>query len=507
MKLSTLTASLVLVLAVSSFQSCTNLDEELYDTIAETNFFQTEEEFVAALGAAYAGLRGYAFQDDRFWNANEHSTDECIAPTRGADWGDGGRWIRLHQHSWSASDDDFNAAWNFLYRGVNNCNRLIFQFETTDVEVDGKENIVAELRGLRAFYYFWLLDMFGNVPVVTSFDVEEGFQPEQTPRADVFTFVESELQASLDLLNEENSSITYGRFNKWAAYAVLARLYLNAEVYTGTARWADCVAACDQIINSDLFSLEGNYFSNFAVENEGSRENIFVVPYDENFGPNLRFHLQTLHYLNQETFRLQETPWNGFCTLADFYNSYDDDDERKETWLVGQQFSNTGEPLEENNEQLVIVPEISSIEDAARNEGARFKKFEFEAGINQDMSNDFPVFRYADILLTKAEALVRDNKPGDAVDLYKLVRERAGLNADNGGEWGVADLTEDNMLAERGRELAWEVSRRQDLIRFGKWNDQWQFKDATPGQEYLSLFPIPQPQIDANSKLEQNDGY
>jgi len=480
--------------------ACTNLDEDLYDTIGEDNFFNTEEEFAAALGAAYAGLRDFAFQDARFWNANEHSTDECIAPTRGADWGDGGRWIRLHQHTWGPDDADFNDAWNFLYRGVNTCNRLIYQFENFEGEIANRDAIFAELKVLRAFYYYWLMDMFGRVPLVTRFDVEEGFLPTQATRQEVYDFVESEIMANMDKLSDERSSLTYGRMTQWVARTILARLYLNSGVYTGDERWQDCIDQCDAIINSGKFDLELNYFNNFAVENEGSAEAIFAVPYDKQFGPNLRFHMQTLHYLNQETYRLKQTPWNGFCTLAEFYDSYEDADVRKNSWLVGPQFADNGAPLVENGQQLIVTKEISSIENAARNEGARFKKFEFEKDIDLDMSNDFPVFRYADVLLMKAECLLRLNMPNEALPLANLVHERAELTP-----YGAIDLEE--LYRERGRELAWEVSRRQDMIRFGKWNDAWQFKEAMPGASHLNLFPIPQPQMNANINLSQNDGY
>ena len=501
MKLSIKISSLLLTgLFLFGMPACTNLDEDLYDTIGEDNFFKTEEEFAAALGAAYAGLRDFAFQDTRFWNANEHSTDECIAPTRGADWGDGGRWIRLHQHTWGPDDADFNDAWNFLYRGVNTCNRLIYQFENFEGEIANRDAIFAELKVLRAFYYYWLMDMFGNVPLVTRFDVEDGFLPTQSTRVDVFNFVESEIKGNMDKLSDQKSTLTYGRMTQWVARAILARMYLNSGVYTGAERWQDCIDQCDAIINSGNFDLEQNYFSNFAVENESSAEAIFAIPYDKKFGPNLRFHMQSLHYKNQETYRLKQTPWNGFCTLAEFYDTYDDQDVRKNSWLLGQQYADNGAELQDNGQPLIIVKEISSIENAARNEGARFKKFEYEKDIDLDMSNDFPVFRYSDVLLMKAESFLRLNKPNDALPLASMVHERAGLDP-----YGAIDLQE--LYRERGRELAWEVSRRQDMIRFGKWNDAWQFKDAMPGATHLNLFPIPQPQLDANTNLSQNDGY
>ena len=279
MKLSIKISSLLLTgLFLFGMPACTNLDEDLYDTIGEDNFFKTEEEFAAALGAAYAGLRDFAFQDTRFWNANEHSTDECIAPTRGADWGDGGRWIRLHQHTWGPDDADFNDAWNFLYRGVNTCNRLIYQFENFEGEIANRDAIFAELKVLRAFYYYWLMDMFGNVPLVTRFDVEEGFLPTQSTRVDVFNFVESEIKGNMDKLSDEKSTLTYGRMTQWVARAILARMYLTSGVYTGAERWQDCIDQCDAIINSGNFDLEQNYFSNFAVENESSAEAIFAIP-------------------------------------------------------------------------------------------------------------------------------------------------------------------------------------------------------------------------------------
>ncbi|MEL6988562.1 MAG: RagB/SusD family nutrient uptake outer membrane protein, partial [Bacteroidota bacterium] len=290
--------------------------------------------------------------------------------------------------------------------------------------------------------------------------------------------------------------------------------------YTGTAQWDNAIAACDEIINSGLYSLEGNYFANFAVENASSSENIFVIPYDAVNAGGFNLVQMTLHYESQKTFRTVDQPWNGYCVLADFYNSFEDTDVRFTggsraygVMLHGPQRDADGNLLRDeadgwyednafDGDARVVVfdPNINELAPGAwRDGGARLSKYEYEVGTPNTMSNDFAIYRYGEVLLNKAEALWRKNG-GDAtaLELVNMIRERSGVDA-------FGSLDADNLLAERGREMCFEAKRRPDLIRFGRWNDAWWEKNAS--EPFKTLMPIPADQITLNDNLDQNPGY
>ena len=209
--------------------SCTNLDEELYSDVTADNFFKTDAEFIAALGQAYSSFGGIG-NHTNMWSMNEVSSDELVICTKGGDWYDGGEPIAMHKHEWTISHSWLNSAWSQMFGGINTCNRLIFQFESLGTpEADA---FIAELRAIRALWYYWAIDTFGNVPLVTDF--EDLDPPATKTRAEVFNFIESELTDVISILPTAKDASTYGRMTKWAALAIRAKLYLNAEVYTGT---------------------------------------------------------------------------------------------------------------------------------------------------------------------------------------------------------------------------------------------------------------------------------
>ncbi|MDE2729906.1 MAG: RagB/SusD family nutrient uptake outer membrane protein [Bacteroidota bacterium] len=541
-------AAAVCLLAFAA--GCTDLTDSVDSQVKTEDFFQTPEQFVSAMGDAYSALTGFG-GGGSLAQLSEATADHVIVPARGQDWSEGGFWYRVNSHQWT--DEEFGGYWTTHYRGVNNANRLIFQFEQAVQDgattQESAAPFISELLAMRALYYYWLLDAYGNVPIVTDFtDTEPPSQPSgdfAEGRRQVFQFVESELQNNLPNLSTDSRG-TYGRMNQWVAHMTLAKLYMNAEVYTGTGRWGDALTHLNAIINSGSYSLAANYHDNFITANDGSPENIFVVPYDRVFLTGFNLHQMTLHYGSQNTYNFQFQPWNGWSATQRVYESVIDPDQNPgpqgEVWgsqptpedaglervmgtlddrlgnfLVGPQYTSAGDRITDtgiysdfdlNGPPLTFTPAMNDLESVAcRQCGARIGKYQFDAsGIGSSLSNDFVVFRYADVLLLKAEALWRQNSgSGEALALVNQIRMRAGVDP-------FTELNADRILGERGRELFWEQTRRQDLIRFDgveggatRYNDPWQFKDVSG--VHRNVAAIPEGQLQANSNLVQNPGY
>lgn len=525
------------------FESCTNLDEKevLYDQVTADDFYKTEDELTSAIGAAYTNLYGFG-GNNHMIPLNEVTTDEMVVPTRGADWYDGGHWIRLQTHNYTAQDPTPNNGWNFLFGGVNTCNRLIATLEPLGTSLANK--YVAELKALRAIYYYWLLDLYGNVPISADFTSTE--PPANNTRQEVYDFVEQELLANIDSLKKTGpiDESTYGRVNYYTAWAVLAKLYLNAGVYTGTPQWDKAIAACDTIINSGLYALATDYTDNFVKDNKGSPEFIWAIPYDAVYAKGFNMDMMTLHLQSQSTYNMNNQPWNGFATIQEFYQSYIDPvenpgpqgavvgvdekgtpttgtiDKRLSNFLVGPQYTATGDilldggadPDDPDGPPITLTPYINELEpNAWRQAGARIGKWQFYIGMTADLSNDWAIFRYADILLVKAEATARKNNNWNDPITLALVNQ---IRTQHGGVDPFTTLDADKFLAERGREMFAETFRRQDLIRFGKYNSAWRFHNTDPadnlgpnGINHVNIFPIPESQINANKNLKQNPGY
>ncbi|UKM64275.1 RagB/SusD family nutrient uptake outer membrane protein [Flavobacteriaceae bacterium GSB9] len=506
---------LLIILTVFGLWSCTNLDEEVYDTIVTDQYYQTEKQVLSAAGPAYKELRGLV-QVGAAWGLNQLSSDEEILPTRGIHWNNGGIYRRLQQHTWTSEDGIINDSWKFVYNLVSNCNRLIYQFNLIEDKSEALITITNELRALRAFAYFYGMDAFGNIPIVDKFDVPNGYAPSTNSRKEVFDFVVSELEETLPNLSKEKDMTTYGRMNYYVVQSLLAKIYLNAEVYVGESMLDECLTACNDIIENGGFSLDNNYFANFAIENQGSPENIFVIPFDDTYttewGYMNQFQYWTLHFTANQTFGMEAGGWNGFCADPAFYRSYDEDDLRRNVWVVGPQYSTTGEVVYCNQElagkPLSYSIDLTSLEGSFEDEGARLAKYDYTGAKNWTVSCDFAVIRYADILLMKAEALMRKNggaATAEAVNLVNAVRNRAFADT-TGKLYTTSTLTLEALLAERGWELAGEGWRRNDQIRFGTFTSgEWTFKSASP--DTRNLFPIPQAQRNANPNLDQNPGY
>ena len=476
------------ILMILVLGSCTKFDEEIRDS----SLIRKPDR-----ANVYIELRDLI--DDAgwwFW-AQEVTSDEVVFPVRGTDWNDGGKWKVLHNHEWTNDVDAVNSMWSHLNDGVREANRILDEISSAagEPEID---QLIAELKTLRAFFLYLLIDNYGDVPNVISFTSAPEF-PTKDSRADIYTFLISELTEALPLLPKGNSSLLA---SKGMGYTLLAKLYLNAEVYTGTPAYVDAEAMCDSVIGLGLYTLDPSVSAPFSAKNENNRENIFTILFHENNAPGFRLHMRTLHYLSDATFGMAVGPWNGFATVEDHYDSYSDDDERRKEWfMVGQQFDKSNNKIfdETAGANLVLTKEIPALVMGAsqtsaeiRMSGARVKKYEIEEGALENLNNDFPLFRYADILLMKAECAVRNGAPGAGDQWIQEVRDRA--NAGPTAGFGL-----DEILAERGRELFCEGHRRQDLIRFGKFGNAWWEKPASGAER--TTFPIPQWAIDANPNL------
>ncbi len=487
-----------LIILLGWVASC-DVEQELFsDLRQETVLTSDDPDVIAVLAAsAYSPIVGTWGGHNSLWSLHEISSDEMAITQKGADWEDGGQWIRVHRHQYLPTEEAVLNGWNYCYSAIGTVNNLLVTFGEN-------EFVKAELEALRALIYWWLLDAYGNVPIIT--EETTSSSPPTNTRQEVFNFVESSLVNNLDLLSTD---LTFGRVNFYVAQTILAKLYLNAEVYTGTPRWQDAVDACQEVIDGGLYSLEPVFFSNFATRNNGSMENIFVLNYDEDNAQGFNLGQMTLHYASQQTYGLQEQPWNGYSSLEDFYNSFDENDVRINSFLEGQQFALDGsiliddsaEPADPDGPPVNFTPFITELTpNALRQEGVRVGKFEFAIGAGANLSNSFPIFRYADVLLMKAEALWRmNNGDTEALALVNEIRSRANMP-------GFDNLTAARLLAERGREFFAEGHRRTDLIRFGRFNDAWWGK-PNASSTTKNIFPIPDFQIQVNTNLQQNDGY
>lgn len=523
------------VLALVGSVGCTDLTTTPYDQVTEANFNPTAADLAALMAPAYTPLRMY-----QGWygivDGMEEAGDAFITPVRPNGWYDGGVYVRMHQHRWAATQGQPNTVWSGSFSGINSANRVLYQIESEIVPTDAetKSAVTAELKALRAFYYSLLLDHFGRVPIVTDFTDAE--LPQQATRQEVYDFVVSELTAALPDLSTVVGPTMYGRMNRYAAQAILARVYLNAEVYTGTPQWQKVLDVTAEIIAADEYRLDATYRGPFSRTNHTSPEIIFAVPYDAIYGQGSNFHMKTLKPELRFVFGMQAQPWGGSASNPQFIDTYDADDDRLEdTWLMGPQFDAQGRGYN-------FVKHVPGIATSSKNEfhhGYPVRKYEIYSGQTGSSDVDFPIVRYAEVLMMRAEALMRLGQPG-AGALVTQVRQRnfkgtaagkalvsdaqllegssynygwrdtsgvvlsdsAGVPVTNGG----ADVQYGRFLDELGWEFAIEAHRRTDLIRFKVFTTKFWFNHR-PNGAFRTVYAIPAGAIKTNPNLTQNDGY
>lgn len=497
-------------LIVSSliFGACSDLSETLYDKVSMDDYGKTSAEIQTIVGGAYATLRGYGSGTDEGNGVNcyptceyvffldECSSDEACIPTRGTDWYDGGRYQEAQRHQWNTNNQMVLAAWRYAFTGISKINAIIYQVDSSELTDEAKATVNAELRGLRAYYYWQLLDKFGNVPITTDFTNTE--LPQTKSRQEVYSFVEQELNEIIDLLP---TGIQYGRFTQNVAYTLMARLYLNAEVYTGNAQWQKCLDACEKVSGYSLTT----YANNFAIQNETSPEIIFAIPYDHKQGTLGNYLASMTYHYNQklafDPAGIYQWCGNGICAQPGVYSSFEEGDARRNSLLIGQQYSAKDGTmvLMDNGEPLNYTEEISNFTNALQNEGARLDKYEWSATDSWERDNDWVLMRYAEILMMQAECYFRMGYPDTGLPYVNQLRTRAGLVE-------LTALTEEALDQEWLHEFIFEGLRRTVNIRFGTYFKEWWEKPAD-GTTTTGLYPIPQEELEKNPNLTQNPGY
>lgn len=469
------------------------------------------------------------------YDYNTLTTDEAMIPIRGGDWYDGGLWENMYQHQWNANDIYFYNVWKYLFKVIvlSNQSLSIIDSHRNLLSDQQASAFSAEVRAIRALFYYYAMDMFGRIPIVTSYNVNLG-QVVQNERSEVFRFIFNELQAVAPLLADEHSNIRgdyYGRVTRPVANFLLAKLALNAEVYTvdnwtsGSRQngkniffhvngekknaWETCIWYCDQL-RQEGYELESDYASNFAVHNESSKENIFTIPLDKNLYPNEYHYLfRSRHYQHGGAYGGASE--NGTCATVSTVKAYgyatDHVDNRFYTnfyadtvFVDGKKvYLDNGEPLVYRPLELKLNLSASPYKQTA---GARVAKYEVDRTAYSDgkqVDNDIVLFRYGDALLMESEAKVRNGEDG-SVEL-NAIRQRVGMP--------LVEANLDNILKERLLELVWEGWRRQDLIRFDKFTKAYDQRTPIDGEEtgFTTVFPIPQKCLDLNKSYKQNYGY
>ena len=526
--------------------SC-SLDENPKDQIPE-------EEAYADAGALYrntvATLYNYigGAKDGQglqgtcrgIYDLQTFGSDEAMIPTRGTDWYDGGIWQELYRHDWTPGHPMLGNAWSYLYKVITLCNRSLELLESHQHLLDEVQYVeyTAEVRALRAIYYWYLMDLFGRIPIITTSKTSLS-QLQQMPRSQIFKFVCTELQQVCPYLHHENSARPgdyYGRVTYHVACFVLAKLMLNAEVYLdnnwtdgdhpdGSAltisvngetmnAWEATIYYCNQLENAD-YELEELYSSNFEVHNENSNENIWVIPMDKDLYYNeMQYFFRSWHYRHAAAYGF--TGENGACatkrTLEIFkYGTWSEDPRFLLNYYDGIVFDNDRKIVRDRNGEVfeykpweveLDLSDSPYLETA----GARMNKYVVDRNATKNgklMDNDIVLFRLADVLLMHAEALLRNGQAEEGQDYFNAVRGRVDAPE--------KPLTLQNLLDERLLELCWEGWRRQDLIRFGQYEslfmgDQWDAK-VDERDRHTTVFPIPGGMINFNPNLTQNPGY
>jgi hypothetical protein len=501
---------ITLVCGTTLLTSCTKLDESLNGSISKEEF-DKNADIPSLLKSCYVSFRGPYQDQTGIWCLQDMTSDDAIGPTRGGDWDDNGVWRVLHQQTWNSENQRIRDNFSSLLQIV---------FKTTDIQsYTISDDVKAQALFLRAYATFSTLDLYGQVPFRAV-----GSDPLAPPQI-------LDANAAINQVIEDLTTALPGladgpanKANKWAAKALLAKLYLNKGTFLNrvtpgfdAADMNQVITLCDEIINSSKFALDDDFFTSFIPANtETSKELIFTLENSNTEAGNVKFHWHCGTHYNQNP-----SGWNGFATLASFYDKFEADDQRigrsygeftdstgmTVGFQIGQQYGKKGVKLKDRaNNDLIFTRDIqNTVTGNVETPGIRVVKYVPDmkpdySGDKDNANNDYVMLRYSDVLLMKAEALLRSGNAAGALTIVNELRAKRNATA-------LAALSLDNLLDERGRELYWESWRRNDLIRFGKFLDPFGPTKPTKSDNKYLLFPIPSNAIAANPDIIQNAGY
>jgi hypothetical protein len=505
---SLLAMALVSLLAIS----CTDLEIEATDSVLtdeSVGFNGVNAE--AALNNVYNDVYGQLGDQANFFALNEVSTDETLVPTRGTDWGDNGIWRTLHAHTWSPTHQYILNTWNNLNQNVFRASEVI------DSRSSPTPQQAAEAKFLRAFSMYFVMDFWGVAPFR---NVDDG--PEVNPTvltsAEAYDFILNDLTTALPDLPATGPSAETNRASRAAANFMLAKLRLNAERHKGSIDNTDYQAVIDAVdaIAADGFALQAGYFDLFKQDVDNETIWWAVTSVGNRIWNGMHYNINAPDNAGGG--------WNGFTTLAEFYDSFEGDpnsnyvgdgQEERRGWvpdasnaddtnlgigygfLINQQYNEDGTKLKDRpGNDLVFTKELPGLQGNGEATGVRLIKYH---PVNGSFTSHEIVFRYADAHLMKAEAMMRMG--GDATAMVNELRALRGASP-------LGSVSEADMLAERGRELWYEFWRRNDMLRFGQFTRDWEFKDpASVGASFRNLYPIPINALLSNPNLVQNEGY
>ena len=537
----------------ASTVSCAGLlDEVNYGNPTVEDMMSEEKNVILLVGQIYADLK-WTHDHWGYWGLTTITGDEglCVPRNGGNDWNDGGYWLKQNTHTWDHRGDAIKNVWNTTISGAVLCNQVI---ETLTKYKDSMSEAiyaqyVGEVEVLRSYYFYLLFDCFGRVPYTEKF--EEATGPLLDPQ-DVWSHLVAVLERNapnMAVVSDANRAANYGRTTQGFAYALLARLYLNAEGFGCTPEnvfknvaapeqykgsfYDNCVRCCDAIIDAGSYSIESDYFTNFKIANENSRENIFVIVENGlsieersngSMSNKLRIVNNTHHYGIQQFYGMSLDTWNGFCARPDFLDLYAETDVRgpgneqlgtantkQWGWFLGPvhkagsttDFYLDEDVIDDDNPKgtpTVIHKEVSSLTNAHNFDGARLNKWEIDnTGKYKYNENDFVLFRYADVLWMKEEAIKWGGAGTSGVssaDFQTMLKRSFAydpnpLESFTEAYGDVATWTKEDILDERGREFTWEMVRRRDLIRHDKFDDIQYVTDASAKAPHRKWFPIP----------------
>ena len=532
----------LLLCSATVFIGCTDLEEEVFE-IRNQDVLADADASDGLLASAYNSLRPLYSDRKGLISTNDVAADDAIVPVRGNDWFDGGRYIELQEHSWSPGSVSPRQAWDQMNQGLSRSLTAIFALSTSDIA--DAEASMAEARALAAFYMYQIMDHFGQVPYRDPLVFDLSADPTIMSSSEALTFIISELNEVMPLLKSNSELGTHGRMSQDAAKALLARIYLNKGVYEdrysdpafSTEDMDQVISLSNEIIAGPYTLEDTDFFRLFDEGNDNHPEIIFAVDQRKDF--NLSNQVLAFVGMGRRQYIAPGiSGWNGFCTLTDFVDTWDETDPRFYKEVVPQDASTTSWPVATFGQNrgfqeglqygptkdfdlngagdLIIEPILEDrsgepmnyTREVQQNGGANWagvRVFKYAYTYNGESGNerlanwDIPIFRLADIYLMRAEAKLRKSDAAGALTDVNFLRGKRGAAI-----LGSIDL--DGMLDERGLEFYWEMQRRVDLIRFGKWGDAWTAKPVSDATR--RVYPIPQTAIDSyDGIMSQNQGY